>query len=47
MKTVQKRYISQWLFYENHKILKQNQETAVEPQSSIVYFRGEQVLKLT
>ena len=42
-----KRNISQWLFYDNHKILKQNQETAVGPQSSIVYFRGEQVLKVT
>ena len=31
-----KRNISQWLFYDNHKILKQNQETAAGPQSSFV-----------
>ena len=36
MKIFQKKYISQWLFYDNHKLLKQNQETAAGPQSSFV-----------
>ena len=36
MKIFQKKYISQWLFYDNHKLLKQNQETPVGPQSSFV-----------
>ena len=31
-----KRNISQWLFYDNHKILKQNQEIAAGSQSSFV-----------
>ena len=31
-----KRNVSKWLFYDNHKILKQNQETAAGSQSSLV-----------
>ena len=34
-----KRNISQWLFYDNHKIFKQNQETAAGAHSSFVQNR--------